>query len=162
MFSQDNLETIKKIVKEFLEKMTFEAEVEVLQKEEQTLLVDVKTEEPQILIGERGETLSEIQHLLKLILRKALRQAQGSEAELFYIDLDINDYKKKKIDYLKDMAKSAADEVLTTKKEKELPPMSSYERRIVHMELAQRSDVVSESVGEEPERRIVVKPRAQT
>ena len=161
MLSQNNLETIKKTVKEFLEKMTFETEVEVLPQTDQTLPINIKTEEPQILIGERGETLSEIQHLLKLILRKALQQAQGSEAELFYIDLDINDYKKKKIDYLKEVAKSAAEEVLMTKKEKELPPMSSYERRIVHTELSQRNDVVSESVGEEPERRVVVKPASE-
>ena len=158
MPSQDNLEIIKRTVEEFFEKMTFESEVEVTVKEGETLLVEVQAKEPQILIGERGETLSEIQHLLKLILRKALQRAQGETAELFYIDLDINDYKKKKIDYLKEMAKNAADEVTLTKKEKELPPMSSYERRIVHMELSQREDVVSESIGEEPERRIVVKP----
>mgnify|MGYP001580558358 CR=1 FL=1 len=156
MLSQDNLETIKKIVKEFLEKMTFEVEVEASVKEGQTIIVNVEAEEPQILIGERGETLMEIQHLLKLILRKELKSQ-----EPFYIDLDINDYKKKKNDYLKETAKNAAEEVLMTKKEKELPPMSSYERRIVHMELSQRSDVVSESVGEEPDRRIVVKPRAE-
>jgi spoIIIJ-associated protein len=155
MLSQDYLETIKKTVAEFLAKMTFEAEVEVFAAEERTLLVNIKTEEPQILIGERGETLAEIQHLLKLILRKKVAAPQ----ELFYIDLDINDYKKKKIDYLKEMAKSAAEEVALTKKEKILEPMSSYERRIVHMELAQRTDVISESIGQEPERRIVIRPK---
>lgn len=157
MFSQNNIETVKRTVKEFLEKMTFEAEVEVLPQVDQTLPINIKTEEPQILIGERGETLVEIQHLLKLILRKTLHKTQGDQAP-FHIDLDINDYKKKKTDYLKEIAKSAADEVVLTKKEKELPPMSSYERRIVHMELAERGDVVSESIGEEPERRIIIKP----
>jgi len=156
MLSQENLETIKKQVKDFFEKMTFKVEIEVLPEVAQTLPINIKTEEPRILIGERGETLSEIQHLLKLILKRKIKAEKPEEP--FFIDLDINDYKKKKIDYLKEVAKSAAEEVLMTKKEKELPPMSSYERRIVHLELAQRTDIVSESVGEEPERRIVIKP----
>jgi spoIIIJ-associated protein len=158
MLNQENLETIKKEVKDFFEKMTFKVEIEVLPEVAQTLPINIKTEEPRILIGERGETLSEIQHLLKLILKRKIKAEKPEEP--FFIDLDINDYKKKKIDYLKEIAKNAAEEVLMTKKEKELPPMSSYERRIVHLELAQRTDIVSESVGEEPERRIVIKPNS--
>jgi spoIIIJ-associated protein len=154
MFSQSNSETIKKFIEEFFKKMDFKVEVEVLPQTDKALQVDIKTEEPQILIGERGETLIEIQHLLKLILRRKV----GIPEVPFYIDLDINDYKKKKIVYLKEVAKSAADEVVQTRREKILPPMSSYERRVVHLELAERSDVISESVGQEPERRIVIRP----
>ncbi|PJA84129.1 MAG: hypothetical protein CO145_02195, partial [Candidatus Nealsonbacteria bacterium CG_4_9_14_3_um_filter_37_13] len=69
-----------------------------------------------------------------------------------------NGYKKKKLDYLKELARSLADEVALTKKEKNLPPMAAYERRIIHLELAGRSDVTTESIGEEPERRVVVRP----
>ena len=75
----------------------------------------------------------------------------------FYIDLDINDYKKKKIEYLKETARAVADEVALTKKEKYLPSMPPYERRIIHMELASRSDVTTESIGQEPERKIVIR-----
>ncbi len=57
------------------------------------------------------------------------------------------------------MANSAADEVALIKKEKWLPIMPAYERRIIHLELSLREDVVTESIGEEPERRVVVKPR---
>ncbi|MFH1451313.1 MAG: R3H domain-containing nucleic acid-binding protein, partial [bacterium] len=74
------------------------------------------------------------------------------------IDIDINNYKKGKADYLKEMAREVADEVSLTKKEKWLSPMPAYERRIVHMELSLRPGVVTESHGEGPERRIVVKP----
>ena len=108
-------------------------------------------EEPQILIGERGQTLAEIQHLLKAILRRKI-------AEQFYINVDINDYKKKKTEYLKEMARSVADEVALSKKERIMGPMPAYERRIIHLELAEREDIVSESIGQEPERRIVIKP----
>ncbi|TSC75917.1 MAG: RNA-binding protein [Parcubacteria group bacterium Gr01-1014_30] len=160
MLNQTDAETIKKEVKDFFDKMGFEVAVETLMFEGQTLLIRVTAEEPQILIGGGGETLTAIQHLLKAILRKTLRQAQGERLEEpFYLDLDINDYKKKKVAFLRETAKEVADEVLRTGKEKELQPMSSYERRIVHMELAVREDVVSESVGEGPDRRIVVRPR---
>jgi len=151
MLNQNQIEEIKKTVKEFFEKATLEVEIEFLSPEDLTLPINLKTEDPQILIGERGQTLFEIQHLLKAILKRKIK-------ENFYIDLDINDYKKQKIDYLKEMARSLADEVALTKKEKILFPMPAYERRIIHLELAGRQDVTTESIGQEPERRIVVKP----
>ncbi|OGZ19058.1 MAG: hypothetical protein A2Z68_00730 [Candidatus Nealsonbacteria bacterium RBG_13_38_11] len=151
MISPNDIETIKKTTKEFFEKTTFNVEVNVLAEKEGTVPINLKTEEPQILIGEGGQTLTEIQHLLKAILRKKI-------TEPFYIDLDINDYKKKKKEYLKELAVSTADEVALSKKQKELSPMSAYERRIIHMALAERGDVVTESTGEGIERRLVIKP----
>lgn len=158
MIPQEQLEEIKKTIKEFFEKTTLEVEIEFLPQRDLTLPINLKTEEPQILIGERGQTLFEIQHLLKAILRRKIAAKGEPTKENFYIDLDINDYKKKKIDYLKETARSLADEVALTKKEKILPPMSAYERRIIHLELAGRSDVTTESIGSEPERKVVIRP----
>ena len=104
-----------------------------------------------ILIGENGQTLVEIQRLLKTILRREIGQA-------FYVDLDINSYKKKKVEYLKQLARSAADEVALNKKEKILVSMPAYERRIIHLELADRSNITTESTGEEPERKVAIRP----
>jgi len=73
--------------------------------------------------------------------------------------LDINGYKSKKVEYLKSLAKEAADQVVLNKEEKSLPPMSAYERRVVHAELAQREDVLTESQGSDLDRHIVVKPK---
>jgi len=151
MISEVQLEEIKKIIKEFFEKTTFEVEIEFSPQQDLTLPINLKTENPQILIGEGGQTLFDIQHLLKAILKRKI-------AENFYIDLDINDYKKRKIEYLKEIARTVADEVSLTKKEKILSPMSAYERRIIHLELAGRQDVSTESIGQEPERRIVIRP----
>ena len=151
MLSQNNLTKIKETVKDFFKKMTFEVEIEFSPQEDQTFPINLKTSEPQILIGQSGQTLAEIQHLLKAILKRKIK-------EPFFIDLDISDYKKKKIEYLKEMAKSAADEVSLSKKEKWLPPMPAYERRIIHLELASRSDVTTESIGQEPERKVIVRP----
>ena len=152
MFNKNNLDKIKKIVKEFFGKTTFDVEIEAKKTPEGTILIDLKMDEPQILIGQGGETLEEIQHLLKMILYRKL-------GEQIFIDLDISDYKKKKIEYLKELAKSSADEVALTKKEKILFPMLAYERRIIHMELSDNPNVTTESIGEEPERKVVIKPR---
>jgi len=151
--TQDNLEKIKQIIQELFKKMDLGIEVEVKKPQDQTLPIDLKMEEPQILIGERGQTLAEIQHLLKVILRRKI-----VPEEPFYINLDINDYKKKKTEYLKEMARSAADEVTLTKKEKILAPMPAYERRIIHLELADRTNVTTESTGQEPEKQVVIRP----
>jgi len=153
MLSQDNLEKIKKEVQNFFQKVTFEVEIEFSSQRDKTLPINIKTEEPQILIGEGGQTLTEIQHLLKSILRKKI-----VSEEPFYLEIDINGYKRKKYEYLRELARSVADEVSLIKKEKELAPMPAHERRIIHLELAERTDIISESIGQEPERKIVIKP----
>jgi spoIIIJ-associated protein len=148
--NSENLKKVQKIVEEFFRKMTIDGEIKISLKDE-TLVINLRIENPQILIGEKGQTLFEIQHLLKAILKREI-------PENFYIDLDINDYKKKKIEYLKELARSVADEVSLTKKERVLAPMPAYERRIIHLEIAERKDVTSESIGQEPERRVVIRP----
>ena len=150
MITGDNLEEIKRIIQEFFRKTSFEVETEILKPEEKTIPIKLKMEEPKVLIGQNGQTLAEIQHLLKAVLSRQI-------PEQFFVDLDINDYKKKKIEYLRETAKEMADEVSLTKKEKILAPMPAYERRIVHLELAGRKDVVTTSIGEEPDRRVVIR-----
>jgi spoIIIJ-associated protein len=157
MISQKDIGKIKKIVEEFFQKMTIEAEIEAKAQAGQTFLIDLETEDPQILIGEGGKTLNEIQHLLKAVLKRKLFSKEEIQ-EPFFIDLDISNYKKKKYQYLKELARSLADEVSLTKKEKVLSPMSAAERRIIHLELAKRKDVATESIGQEPERRLVIRP----
>lgn len=151
MISQDNLKEIKKIVQEFFKKTGFEIEIEFFNLENNTILIKIKVEEPKVLIGQNGQTLVEIQHLLKAMVSRKI-------SERFYIDLDINNYKEKKLAYLKETAREIADEVSLTKKEKILASMPAYERRIIHLELADRKDITTESIGEEPERRIIIKP----
>ena len=151
MISPDDLEKIKDTTEEFFKKTTFEVEIEFLPEKDQTIPINLKTEDPQILIGEGGQTLVEIQHLLKAILKRKIK-------EVFYLDLDINNYKKKKIEYLKELARSVADEVVLSQKEKILAPMPAYERRVIHLELAERRDVTTASIGQEPERRVVIRP----
>ena len=148
-----NLKELENIIQKFFEKTNFLVEIKDLFAEKETIFLKLKSEEPKILIGKNGNTLSKIQHLLKLILKK------NKMLENFFLDIDVNDYKERKSEYLREIAREAADRVALIKKEKILEPMLAYERRIIHLELAQRPDVVTESVGREPERRVVIKPR---
>jgi len=168
MTDQEQLKKIEELVREFFEKMTLSVsnlslssssankgsqELEDVGEENRDIInLDIKVEEPQILIGQGGQTLFEIQRLLRNVISKNL-------GKVFYLNLDINDYKKQKIDYLKDLVKDLADEVALNKKEKVLSPMSSYERRVVHAELSQRTDVTTESQGDGIDRHIVIKPK---
>ncbi len=151
MISPNQIEKIKEITREFFNKTSFGVEVEVLPQSGLTIPINLETDNPQVLIGEGGQTLTDFQHILKAILRREIQ-------EDFYIDLDINGYKEQKKRYLRELAGSLADEVSLMKKDKILPPMPAYERRIIHIELADRTDVTTESIGREPERRIIIKP----
>lgn len=162
MIEENQLNKIKEFSQEFFDKMTMAiSNIEIScssGKDEQSSIekdvvnLEITGEEPQILIGQQGQTLFEIQRILRTILNKKLQN-------IFYLNLDINGYKKKKMEYLKDVARDLADQVSLTKEAKILPPMSSYERRVVHSELSQRTDITTESHGEGPERHIIIKPK---
>lgn len=151
MIQKELLATIEEGAKEFFQKVGVDGTVQVKADEESGVSINVTLEEPQLYIGEKGQTLFEIQHILKAIIRKRIPEQQ------LYISLDINEYKQNKESYLRELARSAADEVALLKKPKELPPMLPAERRIVHMELSERSDVSTESDGEGELRRVVIK-----
>ncbi len=140
--------------KEFFKVMGYDVETEInYEKDENLLEINViNLEDAKILIGRQGFVLSCIQLLLKKILKKELEKD-------VYIFLDIDNYKKNKVNSYKSIANSAAEEVITTMQEKVLPPLSSFARRIIHLELAKRDDVLTESIGEGDQRRLVVKPK---
>ncbi len=146
---KDDNKKIKKAAEEFLRKIAPETEINV-SIDGETITVEAKVSDSQSLIGQNAETLLAIQHLLRVILRKNI---DGTRR----VDLDINNYKKGRREYLKELAIAAANEVALSKKEKVLPAMNAYDRRIVHMELEGRADVATESRGNEPERKIVIR-----
>ena len=134
--------------------MTFkEVTVEVKKQQDSPILVvSVNIEEDASrLIGQSGSNLNDLQRILRLLVSK-----QTPESPLFL--LDINGYREKREAFLKELAREIAEQVAKTKKSVMFQPMSSYERRIIHLELAERSNIVTESIGEQPERRVVVRP----
>ncbi|PIR41364.1 MAG: hypothetical protein COV31_01550 [Candidatus Yanofskybacteria bacterium CG10_big_fil_rev_8_21_14_0_10_46_23] len=102
------------------------------------------------LIGKNGQTIQSLEHVIRLIAKK------GVELEANFI-IDVNNYRKSRVDYLVNYARGVAAEVKNTHRAKALFPMPAHERRIVHMELAAHGELETESVGEEPRRRIVIR-----
>ena len=148
-------ESIEEIVKDFFNRAGSEADIKKISLEEsegrEVLMINLKTKEANIFIGKQGLVLSDIQLLLRKIIKKKTDRD-------FFLNLDIDDYKKYKEDYIREMAQSAADEAIGQKEKKELPLAAAFDRRIVYLELSKRSDIKVESVGEGEERRIIITP----
>jgi spoIIIJ-associated protein len=149
-------EAIKNIVITLLERMGFGAEIEeVAAYQGVTPRVCVRVRgDACLLIGERGANLAALEH----IARKTIHKQQGMDAR---ITLDINDYRLRRLEDLKQDVKTAAKQVRLYAAPVPLRPMTSFERRIVHLLLDEYPDITTESSGEEPERRVIIKPLAR-
>ncbi|MGC9067063.1 MAG: protein jag [Minisyncoccia bacterium] len=108
-----------------------------------------------ILIGKGGENLWAFELLLKTLLIKIKNDTS------WRVLVDINNYRTIYEEKLREIARKAAHQVAITKQPLELPPMPSKDRRIIHLEIALRSDVITESIGEGKERHIVIKPQEE-
>lgn len=150
--TKEQLSAVESALQEFFSNLEVAGDMDVSSPQENTVSVVLTIENPGMLIGENGQTILEIQHLLRRIVQKRL-----AVQEPLRVLLDVNNYRKSKEEYLKKMASDMADEVLLFKKPKELSPMSAFERRIVHEEISKRPGLVSESAGEGAERRIVIR-----
>jgi spoIIIJ-associated protein len=147
-------EMLKKIILGLLKRMGFDAEIYERQEEGRTVF-NIKTRDAQLLIGKMGANLEALQYAVRLLFRK---QAQDDR---FPFAIDIDDYKEQRVIYLKELARKAAHHVRETKKAVSLEPMQSYERRVVHAYLSLYSDVASASSGVDPNRKIIIRPKAK-
>lgn len=127
-----------------------DAEIEINEADENLTNINIKTENGKILIGPNGNILKDLELLIRLLAQKNNITKK--------IIVDINGYRKYREEQLKKLAKETAHKVIITKNPIKLPPMNAYERRIIHMELAINPNVTTESVGEEPNRYLIVKP----
>lgn len=145
----DIAEFLKEKLAELLKNMNIDCKFESNVRDEQ-INIKMYSDKNSILIGKNGQTLMAIQTIL--------RQMVHNEIGMYpYILLDVENYKEKKIANLERNAKRIAKEVLRTKIDVSLDNMNSYERRIVHNVLTKFKNISSESVGEEPNRHIVIK-----
>ncbi len=152
--TDQNKEQITSTVKKIVSFMNLDCQVEIREEsgsESKTMVVSVYTpDDVRFIIGKNGQNLKAFEHLVRVMLLKSNDSRN--------IVVDINDYKKSRASFVVDAAKQAVSRVRNTQKAEVLTPMSAYERRIVHMELASYPDVATESIGDEPQRRIVIKP----
>ncbi|MGH2635433.1 MAG: RNA-binding cell elongation regulator Jag/EloR [Actinomycetota bacterium] len=157
--SEDDLEEQGEVAAEFLEgllaRMGLSADVEPTF-EDGTMYVDVLGEGPDdedmgLLIGRHGQTLEALQELT----RAAVGQRTGMRARIV---VDVEDYKRRQRARLEARAREVAKRVARSGREEELEPMNPFERKVVHDVVSEVAGVQSASRGEEPERRVVIRP----
>ena len=115
------------------------------------LIVDVRGDDLSILIGPQAETLNALQYIVNLIVGKEL----GRSVPLM---VDVEGYRMRRSRQIRQLARRMADQALKTGRRQVLEPMPANERRLIHIELRHDSGVITESVGEDPHRKVTIIP----
>ncbi len=147
----DLIDFVKENIIEITKLMGLEVNLEVRRRED-NITIKIFSDHNAVLIGKNGSTIEALQTIIRQILHNETKEFIG-------IILDVENYKEKRVKNLEYLAKKVAREVKETKVETKLDSMNSYERRIIHSTLSENKYVYTESVGEEPNRCVVVKPK---
>jgi len=151
---EKNLEIIKQTVEELMKKMEFHSKVEIAKgdKDQENITCNVIVDkDSHILIGQYGVNLQALQHIARLLVRRK------TDERVKFV-LDVNSYRQEKNQAVIEQACLAAEQAVNEGRAIIMRPMSAYERRIVHIELADNEKVVTESTGEGEARKVVIKP----
>lgn len=147
----EKINDIKSIVDEFFSYLGFNVEANVSYEEGSYNVLLKSINDPAIFIGYHGDTLNSLQTIISLLLYKKF-------GETVPLVLDIDGYRKERIEKLKSLAVRFCDKARFLTTPQTLPPMNAFERRIVHMAVSEIPDMKSESVGEGRDRRVVISP----
>ena len=140
---------IKDKINEIVKEMNIEINLEV-RRRENNISVTIFSDSNSILIGKSGKNVAALQLLIRQMVNSKLNNPLS-------IIIDVGNYKEKRVKSIEFLAKKLAREAHKTKTEITMDSMNSYERRIVHEALADDKYVYTESVGEEPNRKVVIK-----
>ena len=147
----DVIDFIKENIIEITKLMGLTVNLEVRRRDD-NITIKIFSDHNAVLIGKNGSTIEALQTVIRQIVHTATKEYIG-------VILDVENYKDKRIKNLEYLAKKVAKEVRDTKVETKLDSMNSYERRIIHSTLSENKYVYTESVGEEPNRCVVIKPK---
>ena len=142
-------ERVEQFLKGLLERMDSQAVPHAWRKDDETIAVELVGEDLGMLIGRRGETLDAIQHLANY----ALNHDAGKRTR---VSVDAENYRGKREEALRSLARKMANKVLKYRKNMTLEPMNAYERHVIHAALQDVDGVTTYSTGTEPNRRVVV------
>jgi len=157
---RQNLKAVKSVVSELLERMRVRAEVSAKyiepqdSKDQRVVLVDVEGKDLSILIGRRSETLNAMQYITSLIVNKDL----GRWVPLM---IDVQGYRNRRERQLRQLGRRMAEQAIQSGRKQTLEPMPPNERRLIHLELRDHPQVFTESVGEEPYRKVTISLKNQ-
>jgi spoIIIJ-associated protein len=118
----------------------------------EVITINVTGDDLGILIGRRGQTLAALQHVVRLIVAHQMKARVP-------IVIDVEGYKQRRYEALQALAQRMAEQVKERRKQFALEPMPAYERRIIHMALAEDPDVTTESTGVGEVRKVIIMPR---
>ncbi len=148
----------RQVLEELLQHMGVKAQVGVSMAETEhpgedaPWKLDVRGEDVSILIGRRGDTLSSLQYITRLITSRRIQKRAN-------IIVDAGEYKSRRSDRLHQLALRMADQAITQKRTVSLEPMPANERRIIHLALRHREDVETRSTGEGASRKVTIVPK---
>ena len=142
-----NYDKIRSFMKEFIVNSKLDLKIVNIEKSGERYIVNVDGKDIRYLIGEKGSTLNSVEYLLSSV--KNFKNMK--------VVIDSNDYKKKREESLRDLARKKGKKVLDTGRNIKLNPMSARERKIIHEEISYIKGLKTESVGEEPKRYLVIK-----
>ncbi len=143
------MEQVVAIIKTLLEKMDFpESRVEINEENRRLAISILDRLERQVNL--HPFEIADFEHILYLILRRHKNDSR--------FIIDVNNHRREREKLIKDLAKAAAHKVSLTKSELALPSMNAFERRLIHVELAGRPDLKTESTGEGSDRHVIIKP----
>jgi spoIIIJ-associated protein len=149
----------RETIKIILEKMQVHADVSVSVKlgesdsnRVQPVLIDIEGSDLSFLIGRKAETINALQYITSLIVGREL-------GRWVPLQIDVQHYRKRREEELRKFARRVADQVVSTGRRQVLEPMPPNERRIVHIELRDNPHVETESIGEDPRRKVTVFPK---
>ena len=145
----ETIRYVEQFVKDTLKAMDMDVEITSSIDKDGALYVDMKGENMGILIGKRGQTLDSLQYL-------ANRVANKHQSGYVRVKLDTENYRARREETLKHLAKNIAHKVKRNRRPVILEPMNPYERRIIHSTLQSDPYVTTHSEGEEPYRKVVV------
>ena len=143
------VEAVKTFLADTMKAMNMEVEIEISIDEDGALCADLRGEHMGILIGKRGQTLDSLQYL-------ANRVANKHQDGYVRVKLDTENYRARREETLKHLAKNIAHKVKRNRRPVALEPMNPYERRVIHSALQSDPYVTTHSEGEEPYRKVVI------
>lgn len=143
---------LEEIIRETLDRLGVAATVAVSQ-DEGGLHVSIDTEDSALLIGWRGQTLAAFEYIVRVLMAHRIPH----DDHLPELHIDVGGYRQRQTDELVELAKKTAETVRQTGQSEILRPMNAFERRVVHVTLADMADLATESIGADPNRRIIIK-----
>ncbi|NLF45340.1 MAG: protein jag [Syntrophomonadaceae bacterium] len=140
---------VREVLENLLDRMKIDYEIANIDYENDRVRINIVGKDMGLLIGRKGETLNALQYMAGLIINR-------KREERIRVIIDVEDYRRKREESLEALALRLSEKVKDTRKNIVMRPMSSQERRIVHTALQGDPQITTYSIGEEPNRKLVI------